>query len=185
MGIMFAYGRNMYSLSRAGYYPRFLSFTGKAKTPWVALVVGAVIGYAALVIVDATGGAGSSAGSIVLNIAAWGAIVAYCMQSLSFILLRRRFPNADRPYKSPWGLFGAWSSLVIGIITFVGFLVNPTFLPAILAIIVIYLLVFIGFAVWGRHRLVLSPEEEYAMSGGLRPEVPATAAKLEEPTAGA
>ena len=28
-GIMFAYGRNMYSLSRAGYYPKFLSLTGK------------------------------------------------------------------------------------------------------------------------------------------------------------
>ncbi len=39
---MFAYGRNMYSLSRAGYYPRWLSLTGKSKTPWVALVVGAV-----------------------------------------------------------------------------------------------------------------------------------------------
>ncbi|MES1169551.1 MAG: amino acid permease, partial [Leifsonia sp.] len=28
-GIMYAYGRNMYSLSRAGYYPQFLSITGK------------------------------------------------------------------------------------------------------------------------------------------------------------
>jgi ethanolamine permease len=24
-----------------------------------------------------------------------------------------------------------------------------------------------AFAIWGRHRLVLSPEEEYALSGGL------------------
>jgi ethanolamine permease len=43
-GIMFAYGRNMYSLSRAGYYPRWLSLTGKRQTPWVALLVGAIIG---------------------------------------------------------------------------------------------------------------------------------------------
>ena len=49
-GIMFAYGRNMYSLSRAGYYPKFLSLTGKRQTPWVALVVGAVIGFVALVV---------------------------------------------------------------------------------------------------------------------------------------
>jgi len=27
--------------------------------------------------------------------------------------------------------------------------------------------IFIAFAVYGRHRLVLSPEEEYALSGGL------------------
>ena len=51
-GIMFAYGRNMYSLSRAGYYPKFLSLTGKRQTPWVALAVGAVIGFIALVLLD-------------------------------------------------------------------------------------------------------------------------------------
>ena len=51
-GIMFAYGRNMYSLSRAGYYPKFLSLTGKRQTPWVALVAGAVIGFVALVVLD-------------------------------------------------------------------------------------------------------------------------------------
>ena len=51
-GIMFAYGRNMYSLSRAGYYPKFLSLTGKRQTPWVALLVGAVIGFIALVVLD-------------------------------------------------------------------------------------------------------------------------------------
>ncbi len=32
-GIMFAYGRNIYSLSRAGYLPQSLSLTGKRKTP--------------------------------------------------------------------------------------------------------------------------------------------------------
>ena len=57
-GIMFAYGRNMYSLSRAGYYPKALSLTGKRQTPYVALIVGAVIGFIALVVVDATGGCG-------------------------------------------------------------------------------------------------------------------------------
>ena len=46
-GIMFAYGRNLYSLSRAGYYPAFLSLTGKKKTPYWGLVVGAIIGFAA------------------------------------------------------------------------------------------------------------------------------------------
>ena len=45
-GIMFAAGRNMYSLSRAGYYPRVLSLTGKRKVPYVALIASAVIGVA-------------------------------------------------------------------------------------------------------------------------------------------
>lgn len=167
MGIMFAYGRNMYSLSRAGYYPRWLSLTGKSKTPWVALVVGAVIGFLALVIVQAAGGDSSPAGAIVLNIAVWGAVLAYFLQMVSFIILRRKFPNAQRPYKSPWGLFGAYSAAAIAAIVFVGLLLNPTFFLAIVAIIVVYAVIFLGFALYGRKRLILSPEEEYAISGGL------------------
>lgn len=164
-GIMFAYGRNMYSLSRAGYYPRALSVTGKRQAPWAALLVGAVIGYISLVVIDATGGSGSPAGAIVLNIAVWGAMLAYIMQMVSFVILRRKFPDLDRPYKSPWGLRGAVVAGVIAFVSFIGFLLNPTFRPAIVAIIIVYVIVLAIFAVWGRHRLVLSPEEKYAVEG--------------------
>lgn len=173
MGIMFAYGRNMYSLSRAGYYPKVLSLTGRSQTPTVALIAGAVIGYVALVVVDAAGGSSSPAGAIVLNIATWGAVGAYALQMVSFIVLRKKFPLAERPYVSPWGLAGAWSALAISAAVFFGFLLNPTFLPAILAIIVVYVLIFVVFAIWGRHNLILSPEEEYALNGGLHAQVDA------------
>lgn len=167
-GIMFAYGRNMYSLSRAGYYPRFLSLTGtRTQTPWVALIAGGVLGYAALCVVQVAGGADGVAGAIVLNIAVWGAVVAYFMQAISFLVLRRKFPQAKRPYVSPWGQPGAIISAVICVFIFFGFLLNPTYLPAILAIVVIYAVMLITFWLWGRHRLVMSPEEEYAISGGL------------------
>ncbi|SMH47256.1 ethanolamine:proton symporter, EAT family [Rathayibacter oskolensis] len=178
-GIMFAYGRNMYSLSRAGYYPRVFSLTGKRQTPWIALTVGAMIGFVALVVVDLLGrvspdGAGAVAGAIVLNIAVWGAVVAYFLQMVSFVLLRRRFPNAVRPYKSPWGLPGAIIAALINVLIFFGFLLNEVFQPAIVAIVIVYVVILIGFAVWGRKRLVLSPEEEYALSGGLHaaPSIP-------------
>ena len=165
-GIMFAYGRNMYSLSRAGYYPRWLSLTGRSQTPWVALTVGAVIGFFALVIVQAAGGDASPAGAIVLNIAVWGAVLAYFLQMVSFIVLRAKFPNAKRPYRSPWGLFGAYSAAIIAAVVFVGLAFNPSYFLAIVAIAIVYALVFLGFAVWGRKKLILSPEEEYAISGG-------------------
>jgi len=181
-GIMFAYGRNMYSLSRAGYYPKFFSLTGKRQTPWVALIVGAVIGFAALILLDTLAaidpkGLGAAAGAIILNIAVWGAVVAYFLQMVSFIILRRKFPNVDRPYKSPWGLPGAYIAAIIAAFVFVGFLLNPVFQPAIIAIVIVYVVILIGFAVYARHRLVLSPEEEYALSGGLKdgPKDPALA----------
>ncbi len=169
-GIMFAYGRNMYSLSRAGYYPRWLSLTGKRQTPWVALVVGAVVGFVALVVLDGLAAVnedvGAVAGAIVLNIAVWGAVLAYFLQLVSFLILRRKYPNVARPYRSPWGVPGAVIAAVIAALIFVGFLLNPTFLPAIIAIVVVYAIILLGFALFFRHRLVLSPEEEYALSGG-------------------
>ena len=163
-GIMYAYGRNIYSLSRAGYYPKALSLTGARKTPWIALVLGAVIGIVALILVD-TGG--ETAGAIVLNIAVWGAVLAYLLQMVSFILLRRKFPNAGRPYRSPFGVPGAVFAGAVAALIFVGVMLNEDYRPAIIAIVVIYVIGLAGFAAFGRHRLVLSPEEEYAMSGGL------------------
>lgn len=169
-GIMFAYGRNMYSLSRAGYYPRFLSLTGKRQTPWVALLVGAVVGFIALVVLDVLAaldeGASTLAGAIVLNIAVWGAVLAYFLQMVSFVILRRKFPNASRPYRARWGIPGAVIAAAIAALIFLGFLLNPTFQPAIVAIGIVYAIILVGFAIHFRHRLVLSPEEEYALSGG-------------------
>ncbi len=166
-GIMFAYGRNMYSLSRAGYYPKFLSLTGKRETPGIALLVGAVIGFIALLAVDGLGGAGGVAGAIVLNIAVWGAVIAYVLQMVSFVILRKKFPDAKRPYRSPWGVPGAVIAGILSLLIFVGFFINEPARPAILAIAVVYVIMLLGFALYGRNRLVLSPEEEYALSGGL------------------
>jgi ethanolamine permease len=173
-GIMFAYGRNMYSLSRAGYYPQVLSLTGERQTPWVALIAGAVIGYVALVIVQVTGGSGGVAGAVVLNIAVWGAVLSYMLQMVAFVVLRRRFPDAVRPYRSPTGVAGAVIAAVIALAIFIGFFfAGSGYLIAIAAIAVVYVIGLVVFALVGRHNLVLSPEEEYAMTGGLHrdPEV--------------
>jgi ethanolamine permease len=169
-GIMYAYARNMFSLSRAGYYPKPLSLTGTRQTPYVALIAGAVIGFVALVVVSYNEGAGD----VVLNIAVWGAVLAYGLQMVSFVLLRRKFPNARRPWVSPTGNAGAIVALVIAAITFVGVLLNPTYRPAIIAIVIFYAIGLLVFGLYTRHRLVLSPEEEYAVTGGLHGYDPAS-----------
>lgn len=162
-GIMFAYGRNLYSLSRAGYYPAFLSLTGKKKTPYWGLIVGAIIGFAALFII-AYGGDG--AGSVVLNIAVWGAVLAYLLQMVSFVLLRKRLPDIKRPFTSPYGIPGAVIAGLLALSIFVAVLLNPDYRLAVYAMVAIYIIATVFFAVYGRKHLVLSPEEEFAASGG-------------------
>jgi ethanolamine permease len=172
-GIMFAYGRNMYSLSRAGYYPKFLSLTGKKnQTPWVALLVGGVIGFIILTVVlivipAANPDAAGTASGVILLIAVFGAVISYIMQMVSFVVLRRKFPTASRPYKSPTGVGGAVVAGIIAFGAFLGILLNSAFLTAVITFVVVFVVGIVLFALVGRHGLVLSPEEEYALSGGL------------------
>jgi ethanolamine permease len=171
-GIMFAAGRNMYSLSRAGYYPKFLSLTGKKhQTPWVALIVGSVIGFIILLVVQwissLSADLSGAANGIILFIAVFGAVISYFSQMVSFIVLRRKFPNAKRPYKSPTGVWGAVVAGLVALATLVGIIFADTFRPAIVTGVIIFGVGVLLFAIFGRHKLVLSPEEEYALSGGL------------------
>ncbi len=102
--IIFAFGRQIYSLSRAGYFPHFLSVThGEHKTPNTALVTGALVGFLVMLVVWFTQGgeaAGTVIGGVLLNMAVFGAMFSYLLQALTFLQLRRKFPHIERPYQA-------------------------------------------------------------------------------------
>jgi ethanolamine permease len=171
--IIYAYGRNTYSLSRAGYFPKFLSVThGKRNTPHVALIAGAVAGYlVALLVWYLSRQGGTAAAQVVaalLYMAVFGAVISYAMQCLSFILLRRNLPNIDRPYRSKWGVPGAAIAGIIALVSLVTMFTNDDYRPGLYGVAAYYVLGVIYFAIAGRHRLVLSPEEEFALTQGER-----------------
>ncbi|MGH6866041.1 MAG: amino acid permease [Methyloceanibacter sp.] len=165
--IIFASGRQIYSLSRAGYFPHFLSLThGEHKTPNIALIAGALLGLAVMLVVWFTMGgeaAGSFIGGVLLNMAVFGAMFSYLLQGLTFIQLRRRFPHIERPYRSPFGIPGAAVTIVIALVT-IGFqLADPVYRTGVVGVAIWYALAILYFAAHGRKRLVLSPEEEFAV----------------------
>ena len=161
--IIFAYGRQIFSLSRAGYFPRWLSITHSGwQTPHVALVAGGALGYGVALTLHFLG-TDSPVGAMLLNMAVFGAVIAYALQMLSFILLRRRFPNLERPYRSPFGIAGAVVALVIALVTLVTlFITDASYRLAALGALVWYVLGLLYFALYARKRLVRSPEEEFA-----------------------
>ncbi|MDG2307878.1 MAG: amino acid permease [Candidatus Binatia bacterium] len=163
--IIFAYGRNIYSLSRAGYFPAFLSVThGTRQTPHVALIVGAIVGYLVALLIhfsDAIFG-DVPVGGVLLNMAVFGAMIAYALQMVSFILLRRDLPNMERPYVSATGLPGAWAALVIALVTLVFLFLNPDYRLGVWGCAAWYTLGLGYFALHARYQLILSPEEEFA-----------------------
>ena len=171
--IIFAYGRQIFSLSRAGYFPHFLSLThGEHKTPNIALVAGGLLGLVVMLVVwFTTGGeaAGSLIGGVLLNMAVFGAMFSYLLQGLTFIQLRRHFPNIERPYRSPFGVIGAILTVIIALVT-IGFqLTDPVYRTGIIGVAIWYALAILYFAVYGRHTLVFSPEEEFAVHHRERP----------------
>ncbi len=168
--IIFAYGRQIYSLSRAGYFPRFLSVThGTHHTPQVALVAGTVMGLGVMLAIWFIYGqekGGAFIGAALLNMAVFGAMISYVMQAVAFILLRIDMPHIERPYRSPFGIPGALLTLAIAIVTISFQVTDPAFSEPVLWVAIYYVLTIVYFAVFGRTKLVLSPEEEFAISKG-------------------
>ena len=109
--IIYAKGRQIYSLSRAGYFPRNLSLThGTYKTPHFAMIAGAhcrARHHARhLVLARAPRTERAAIGGTLLNMAVFGAMCSYVLQAISFILLRKNLPDIPRPYRSPFGIPG-------------------------------------------------------------------------------
>jgi ethanolamine permease len=164
--IIYAYGRNIYSLSRAGYFPQWLSLThAERRTPHVAILAGAAGGYAVALAIEygeAVFGA-VPVGAVLLNMAVFGAVIAYVMQMAAFVLLRRKLPHIERPYRSPLGNAGAVVSGLIALATLVCLFANPDYRVGVYGCALWFASGLVYFAVHGRHRLVYSPEEEFAV----------------------
>jgi ethanolamine permease len=169
--IIFAYGRNIFSLSRAGYYPHFLSIThGKRQTPYVALIAGGILGFGLAFLVDQAlknDWLGGNLYAALLSMAVAGAVVSYFLQMTSFILLRRKLPNIERPFVSPIGTWGAVIGALIALASLAACFWRDDYRPGVVGVAIFYILAIAYFALVGRHRLVLSPEEEFALSGGV------------------
>jgi ethanolamine permease len=158
--IIYAYGRQIYSLSRAGYFPQWLSVTSaRHQTPVRALISGSALGMAAALGIYFFG-QNSQVGAILLNMAVFGAVISYILQMASFLLLRRK--QLERPYVSPLGVAGAWVAILIGSITLVVLFLNPDYNRGVWGAAVWFALGLAYFAFYARKRLVLSPEEEFA-----------------------
>jgi ethanolamine permease len=168
--IIFAYGRNIFSLSRAGYYPHWLSIThGQRQTPHVAIIAGAVVGYGLVLLLDQAqknDWLGGNLGGALLNMAVFGAVLSYVLQMVSFMLLRRRYPQIERPFRSPVGIAGAAVAAVIALASLGAMFWNEDYRPGVYGVAAFYVIAIVYFAFAGRHKLVLSPEEEFAMTHG-------------------
>ncbi len=151
--IIFAYSRQLFALSRAGYLPRVLSKTSERKTPYIALLVPGLIGFLLAAITED--------GALLINIAVFGATVSYVLMMLSHIVLRKREPDLERPYRTPGGIATTSVALVLAAAAVVATFFVDEKAAGITALLFLTALAYFWF--YSRHHLVASaPEEEFA-----------------------
>jgi len=150
--IIYAYSRQLFALSRAGYLPRAMSVTSGRKTPHIALIIPAIVGFVLAAITED--------GATMINIAVFGATVSYVLMTLSHIVLRRREPNLERPYRTPGGTFTTGLAFVLACAAVVATFFVDEKAAGITAGVFVVLLAYFWF--YSRHRLVAdAPEEEF------------------------
>ncbi len=164
--IIFAYGRVLFALSRAGYFPRWISVVNGHGCPHVALILGAAVGLlCALAIVRTRTAEGDSPlGMVLLNMAVFGAVISYFMVMVSYIVLRVRRPDLPRPYRSPLGVPGALIGAALSLLALCATFSDKGARPGVYGVAIFVVISLVYFVAYSRKRLVAqAPEEEAAL----------------------
>ncbi|WOE32901.1 MULTISPECIES: ethanolamine permease [unclassified Acinetobacter] len=147
--IIYAYSRQVFALSRAGYLPRFLSLTNQNKAPTMAIIIPGIIGF----LLSLTG-----EGDLLILMAVFGATISYVLMMLSHIKLRLSRPELERPYRTPGGIYTSAFALLLAIIAVIaGLMVD---IKVWLMSAAIYSAFIIYYIVYSRHHLVKGTPEQ-------------------------
>lgn len=104
-GIIIGYSRQIYALARENYLPSFLGKVNQRfQTPHWALIAGGLVGMCAVLV-------GNTSQVIILS--ALGAVVMYIISMAALFTLRKKEPDLERPFKTPFYPIFPIISLVI------------------------------------------------------------------------
>jgi len=161
--IIYAYGRVLFALSRAGYFPRWISVTGRFQTPARALILGAVIGLGCAFLINLFS---DTVGAALLNMAVFGAVITYALNFATYIKLKIDRPDLPRPYKSPVGIWGAVVGFALSIFALIACFSVPAYRPGVIGTAIFLGICVLYFFLYSRKKLVSrAPEEEDALVG--------------------
>jgi len=157
---VYAASRIVFSLARAGYLPIRLSYKcGSKGTPKLAIYFVSILVYV-LVLVTEYLAEHISVVSLLLNMSVLAAMISYIISFLSYVVLRVRYPLMERPYKSPLGITGAITGLIIVSIAAIFMFTNGDFRFGLIIMTCIYLLFLFLFFVVGKNLIDKNAPEE-------------------------
>ncbi|MBX3242758.1 MAG: ethanolamine permease [Chitinophagaceae bacterium] len=110
-GIILAAGRATFEFGRVGYIPKaFGKVHSRFKTPANALLANMIIGVIALL----TGKTGQ-----IITLACFGALTLYIFSMITVIVLRKKEPGMERPFRAPLYPYFPVIALIIAIISLI------------------------------------------------------------------
>lgn len=148
-GIILASSRQIFAMARSGYLPVGLAQVNhKFKTPHWAIIASGVVSFIAII-------NGTTAQIIVLSVL--GAVIMYMMSMLSLFILRKKEPNLDRPFTSPfYPVFPAIALMLSAVclvsIIYFNIKVSLIFFALLAVAIVIFMLM-------GKHKMKIMDDE--------------------------
>ena len=147
-GIILASSRQVFAMARSGYLPRFLAGVNhRFKTPHWALLGGGVISFIALF-------TGTTQQVIVISV--MGAVLMYMMSMISLFIIRKKEPQLERPFVSPFYPYFPAIALVLccvclGAIIYYNFTLSLYFFGGLVAVIALFVLM-------GKHKIRITDD---------------------------
>lgn len=142
-GIMMGYSRQVFALARGGYLPPFLAYLHPQRgTPVWAVIVPAFVGL---------GVVASGKTDQAITLSALGASLLYILSMVSLLVLRRREPQMERPYRAPGYPFFPIIALGLAIVCMAAILYSAPMLG--LVALTIFLLFAGYYWRWARPRV--------------------------------
>lgn len=147
-GTILASSRQVYAMARSSYLPGFLSAVNhRFKTPHWAIIAGGVISFMALY-------TGTTSQIIILSV--MGAVLMYMVSMISLFILRKREPNLERPFASPfYPYFPAiallLSAICFGAIIYYNGLLSLVFLGGLIVTVLVFVLM-------GKHKMGITDD---------------------------
>mmetsp|Transcript_74113 Transcript_74113/g.191167 ORF Transcript_74113/g.191167 Transcript_74113/m.191167 type:complete len:480 (-) Transcript_74113:193-1632(-) len=125
---IFATGQLIAQMAYDGYFPKGLNRrTQSTGRPYVAIITGSALTYLITVVLYlATGKDGNLIGAITIAMCLFCTMISYVVQLACFLWCRIKLPEAERHFRSPFGVAGAVAGLVLCAISFGAILYLPT-----------------------------------------------------------
>ncbi|MFS0784336.1 APC family permease [Bacillus sp. 1P06AnD] len=145
--------RMLYGLSRQGLLPKIFAYLHpKTRTPWVGIFF--VIGLTLIVLIYAfVNNANIDFVTTMISVACGTWLISYIITQVDVIVLRKRYPNVSRPFKTPLYPLPQIVGIVACLYMIYTLYIDMTVLKISLVVIAIILLFGIGYLKATRQKL--------------------------------